>query len=663
MAAEHRLEWEPSPIPHFAEPLVGRGAALGAIRERLERARQGQGGGLALEGASGVGKTRLVWETIGAARQAGVADIYLPCRGSRQHPYAPLIRLAQALLGVGAQASYEARLAQVQRALSALMLGDVAPTLLNLLDLCVLPPPASLASPRGTSVPVAADLARSLLRLIRAWVRRGAAAQPLLLAFDDLDQASDITVQVFHALLRGIRDLPILLMATYAPEAPRDLHLAFKEHQVIELFDLPRSEARALAAALLDAPDLSRELAALLWKRTMGRPAFVALAVRHLAGAGSLVREGLAEHVGIRGASDVPEIRAILADQVERLMPGPRETLLAASVLESGLTADALLALRGGQAQAVVTADLESLVAGGWLQADDTLSARCYRFPIHALWGLLYSSIPGDMLAVWHMRAGDYWAVQAGGCGLQTEIAVQHYLRAGSPVQALATIERAIVEARRAGDHDRLAALLRRGAVVARSDAALAGRQAELAEALGDLHASVGDYESAARAYRELSPSDGPAALQGKLGLALLPADPERAARVLRRAVQAIPPDHPHDLRWWLEAGHIWALALIDRHYEAVRLSRDALAQLGSTAGLGAARTLLQAMLGMVLYYQGEQAEGISHLWSARSGWEARGDRASVQLVDQILRGCSRHEATQRWLGLALAPLIGPADR
>ncbi len=601
-------------------------------------------------------------EAVGAARRAGVADIYLPCRGSRQHPYAPLIRLAQALLGIGAQAPHEAQLAQARRALSALMLGDVAPTLLNLLDLCTLPSPGGRASPRGMPIPAAPDLARGLLRLLRAWVRQAVAGRPLLLIFDDLDQASAITGQVFHALLRGIRDLPVLLVATYAPDAPRDLHLAFKEHQVIELFDLPRSETRALAAALLDAPGLSGELAALLWKRTIGRPVFVALAVRHLVQTGALVREGLAEQVGIREASDLPEVRAILAAQIEQLMPGPRETLLAASVLESGLTADALLALRGRQAQEAVTADLESLVAGGWLQADDTLSARCYRFPIHALWGLLYSSIPGNMLAVWHMRAGDYWAVQAGGCGLQTEIAVQHYLQAGSPVQALATIERAVAEARRAGDHDRLATLLRQGAVVARSDAALAGRQAELAEALGDLYASAGDYESAARAYRELSPSDGPAVLQGKLGLALLPGDPERAARVLTRAIQAIPPHYPHDLRWWLEAGRIWALALIDRHYEAVRLSRDALAQLGNAAGLGSARTLLQAMLGMVLYYQGEQAEGISHLWSARSGWEARGDQASVQLVDQILRGCSRHEVTQLWLGLALAPLAKPPD-
>jgi hypothetical protein len=122
--------------------------------------------------------------------------------------------------------------------------------------------------------------------------------------------------------------------------------------------------------------------------------------------------------------------------------------------------------------------------------------------------------------------------------------------------------------------------------------------------------------------------------------------------------VPVIPQDAPKDAHWRVQAGLVWALALSGRTYEAIRYCRDALGLLSSTAGLGAPRTLLRAVLGMVLFYQGDHTEAYPHLESARAGWGARGYEEGMLLVNQVLIDTPKSDVTRTWLRMLLRPLL-----
>lgn len=227
-----------------------------------------------------------------------------------------------------------------------------------------------------------------------------------------------------------------------------------------------------------------------------------------------------------------------------------------------------------------------------------------------------------------------------------------------NPAQALQALETELERAHAAGDRALLAALYERGAEIAAQDPALAERQVCMAIALGDLYAAEGDYQAAASAYDRHAPQAAPPLLLVRLGLALLAHDPACAAQRLYEALQLVSPGYHEDLRVRLEAGLVWAMALGGSTYEAERYGREALAKLGDTSGLGAARTLMRGTLGMVLFYQGSEEEARPHLESARAGWEARGDMHGVLLMNRVLSGAPRQEITPVWLRVVLAPLL-----
>jgi hypothetical protein len=190
----------------------------------------------------------------------------------------------------------------------------------------------------------------------------------------------------------------------------------------------------------------------------------------------------------------------------------------------------------------------------------------------------------------------------------------------------------------------------------------LADQRNAVAETLGDMHAVANEYPLAALAYQHADLSEAGPVLLAKVGLAMLAVDPSQAIMFMQRTAPGIPLEYPDDLRWRLEAGQAWGLALLGRTYDAVRKTRDALGTLSSSTGFGSARTMMRGALGMALFYHGDQAEASPHLESARAGYGARGDDDGVLFINQVLIGMPREEITQLWLNLMLKPLVKPAE-
>jgi hypothetical protein len=245
----------------------------------------------------------------------------------------------------------------------------------------------------------------------------------------------------------------------------------------------------------------------------------------------------------------------------------------------------------------------------------------------------------------------------------RTESIIYHYARAGEVEQALAVIDRSLQKAQVDGSREQVIALYQEALNIMYEVPELADQRNTIAETLGDLHAATREYPLAALAYQHADLSGAGPVLLAKIGLAMLAVDPSQAIVFMQRTAPGIPLEYADDLRWRLEAGQAWGLALLGRTYDAVRKTRDALGTLSSSTGFGSARTMMRGALGMALYYHGDQAEAGPHLESARAGYGARGDDDGVLFINQVLIGMPREEITQLWLNLMLKPLVRQADQ
>ncbi|MBN1119699.1 MAG: AAA family ATPase [Anaerolineae bacterium] len=628
--------------------LVGRNAELAIISERLDALSKQKGSKLALEGESGVGKSRLAWEAVNLAYQHGLDSLLIDCRGSLNRPFDPITDLVRALLEVEPGQSSEAQRKQALQAINKLGLADRSDEFMKLFGL-----PSTGALEAATQQMQAAEPTSTIIlsgdaalpgliaRLLKNWSSsQRSGERPLLLIFEDLDEASEPARSVCLSLAQRTNELPLCILATYTLGAASDIHTVF-EGSVVKLNRLQPADALSLGASMASVPRIPEDLVQPFMEYTGGLPLSIWLAARRLA-----------------GGQTIEPVSSILAAQVDSLTEGQRETLLAAAILGDGMRIGALRTVRGNVHEEELFEDLSALVKESWLDASGVGRLRVYRFTNRLVREMITKSIPHDLKEKLHQRAGDYFAVPATGRRLRAEAAIHHYMKASAPDRALSVIDMALAEARRSLDRDRTLKLYRRGAEIARGVPELSTRQAELAEKLGDMYVAAGDYAAAAQVYRELSPPDSPFIIHSKLALSLIAVEPFMAVRTLPDVINTLPISENDDLRWRLEAGYVWALALSDQDYEALRRCRDVLSQMTNTSGLGGARALMRGMLGMVLHYQGEHEDAYTHLESARAGWGARGDQDAVLLINQVLIDMPADEITRSWLRLVMKPLL-----
>jgi DNA-binding CsgD family transcriptional regulator len=371
--------------PPFA-PLLGRDRELALIGELCERATQGRGGALVLEGPAGIGKTSLMH----AARElAGDAGLELAvARGSeleREFPYGVIRQLTDPILRAQTPAG-RAELLDGAAALAAPALG--------------------LATERPGEVEASAE---------RLGAEQGAAFHglywffanlaeraPLLVSIDDAHWADGLSLRFVSYLARRAGDLSLaVLVAARAGEAGGN------EAILEQLSDEPD------CAAVRVGP-ISAELVETLVRAafdTTVEERFTKAVQRAAGGNPFLVRELL-----LAAKAEGLEPHADQADRVEKLGPDsvaravrrrieqlPGEALgLAQAVAIGGdgaeLVTAAALARLDPPAAARSAADLEAIEI--LISDDDRVS---FRHPI--LRAALYGSIPSAQRGLQHARA------------------------------------------------------------------------------------------------------------------------------------------------------------------------------------------------------------------------------------------------------------------
>jgi predicted ATPase/class 3 adenylate cyclase len=381
-AARGRLEWGASrevelkgkraPVTVFAprrlrsefslsDETVGRGQERTRIADAQRAAFEGAVRVVVIEAEAGMGKSRLVHETLASVAAGGVrcvAGTGDPIE--RAAPYHAWRSVIAALLGLDEGIDPATRAAQATAALPADARG-LAP-LLNLvlgLELPETEDSVKLQGERRTQV-----MRRLLLRLVEE-----AASEPLLIALDDahwLDSAS--WALILELVGRAVPILAIVATRPGAGLAPEFQELLREQATtLIALEPLATSDMLAIACRCLNVSEVPDAVADLVAAKATGNPLFTQELVYSLRDSG--VVEVLADRCIVKVGRDLATVAlpdsvdGIIGSRIDRLEPQPDLALKIASTVGLTFAAEIIQDLYPAPATAgLVDRSLDTLV-------------------------------------------------------------------------------------------------------------------------------------------------------------------------------------------------------------------------------------------------------------------------------------------------------------
>jgi class 3 adenylate cyclase len=328
--------------------LVGRRWEMAAVEALLQRAIDGHGAVVTVEGSPGIGKSRLVREVRALATALGVEVFSTFCEShATDVPFRVVVRLLRDATGVRGLEDAAAR-GRVRERVRAVM-PDADPEDMLLLDDLL-----GIADPNVELPRIDPDARRR--RLINA--TQLARKAPAVYVVEDAHWIDEVSESMLADLVAVIPQTRSLVLITYRPEYTGALSRV-PGAQSIALAPLSDSETAALVGGLLG-PDLSvGELCPKIVERAAGNPFFVEEMVRELAERGVL-RGNRNAYVSTVEAAEVSvpaTVQATIAARIDRLNPKAKRTLNAAAVIGSKFSRDLLETLG-------VDPVLEDLVGG-----------------------------------------------------------------------------------------------------------------------------------------------------------------------------------------------------------------------------------------------------------------------------------------------------------
>lgn len=438
---------ESSPSPHD-NAIIGRAPERQRISLELDRLVAGHSGLLLLCGEAGIGKSRLLRESLRQARRRALRVLASPCSSiEAATPYFAWRRLLQQML-IGEQ-PFDAAAAResLRRRLHGEELLEAWQPLLN--DILPLQLEDNAITGQMESGARASSLRALLLHLLRGL----AAERPTLLLVDDLHWCDDASATLLAEAVEAVPRLMLLggtrPLDRHAAEATVKL-LRGAEAQTLPLDLLPREELDQLARHKLGVHELPRELGDFLFSRTAGNPFYSEELLLALRGAGLLELAGgscrVSPEFGRAGLATLPTtLQGVIISRVDQLGPAEQLTLKLISVIGREFS---LPMLRRLHPVAVDAAALEAIVAA-LLQADVVRPAATgvpgeFAFKHAILREVIYDLLPYAQRRQFH-RDIALWIENQGSAQLEPHYAelALHWEKAGEVDKAIAYLERA----------------------------------------------------------------------------------------------------------------------------------------------------------------------------------------------------------------------------
>jgi DNA-binding CsgD family transcriptional regulator/tetratricopeptide (TPR) repeat protein len=446
--------------------LIGRDDLLELAERRLEEAAARRRQFVLLAGEAGIGKSRLMGAIETKARAAGfqTATGFLAPQ-DRHVPAAALLDMARSMT----------------RDESWVELGR---RLLELADETVRAPQPQ----------------RRMLVLRAVDLLADAIDTPTVLAFDDLQWADDLTLEIITELARATRDRPLLMVGVYrtdelAPDALlREWRARLLTQRVAEearLSPLNREQTALMTTLILDmglpAP---RDVVAAVYERTDGVP----LHIEELLGA---IAEGeRTDSRVIRDAAVPDTLEDAILQRIGRLSAEAQAVARSGAVIGRCFVPEVLAGIMDVPRDSL-DAPLRELLDEHVLEPPGLRGLFDFRHQV--LRDVLYRSLPEGQRRRLHARAGEFGKELEGASEIHASL---HYERAGMTAQAFRSALQGASVAARLSSHREASDLYRRAVDNMPSDLPLA-EQAEILESFAVEAAAIEDLESCEWAARE----------------------------------------------------------------------------------------------------------------------------------------------------------------
>jgi DNA-binding CsgD family transcriptional regulator len=438
-------------------------------------------------------------------------------------------------------------------------------------------------------------LVRNLAERIVAAVSR-----PTLLAFEDLQWADELSLEVIGELARLGRDRPLFLLAAYrVDELPagsihREWRARLLSQRLAEEARLKplTYEETSLVTTLILATGLPapREVVNAVFERTDGIP----LHIEELLGA--LDDEARADDRAIRHANVPDTIEDAVLARVGRLSDDARAVARAGAVIGRCFVPEVLAGIMD-RPLADLDAPLAELVANAFLFPFAFVDRGYYDYRHQLLRDALYGTVPPSELRRLHARAGEFGAELVGASEIHASV---HFERAGLKAQAFRTALAGADKATAVSSHREAFELY--GRAVANAPDDLPPRE------LGSLYAAYADAANTIDLV-DIARVAADAARRHYL------AAEDRLAAV--NAIMAQVNNDGHDAR------------SVASRMAMTEQAADELATLPDTAGRESARAGVLISLGVDHFFAGRFDEARTTLQAARALAAEVGDRGS----------------------------------
>jgi adenylate cyclase len=303
--------------------LVGRQSEKGAVAGLLDQAGRGDGSIITVTGQPGVGKTRLVRESVAAARGRGFEVFVTYCEShTRDIPFHLISRLLRKVFGIAGLTLEEAR-GWVRSEIPSAGAEDLV-----LLD--------DLLGIRGTDTPLP-DISpdarrRRLVDLINTVSL--ARPDPAIYVIEDAQWIDSVSESMLAEFAAAVPRMRATLLIVYRPEYSGTLSRIPGAHH-FTLAPLSDSHIAELIKGLLGEDHSVLALSKVVADRAAGIPFCAEEIVRDLAERGEL-EGGPGAYVCVREVRDIhvpASVQAIISARIDRLTATAKRTLHAAAVI------------------------------------------------------------------------------------------------------------------------------------------------------------------------------------------------------------------------------------------------------------------------------------------------------------------------------------------
>jgi class 3 adenylate cyclase/tetratricopeptide (TPR) repeat protein len=317
--------WEASSLRERA-PFVGREGERAALTSALAALERRRGGVIGIGGEAGLGKSRLVHDTISEGGPAGRHKALFAGATAlgRTIPYYALASALRDLFGISERDDglrVRQRVGATLGELDPALLGDAA-VFASMISLSAATPEWLAMDPRQKRLAAR----EACLRLARAV----AAKTPLVLVFEDVHWIDRDSEEVLRAVADLAREAALLVVVTYRSEYD-DSWLAAAGTR-LRMAPLGNEDVRrSLADWFVEGPE-TEQLIDRLTMRAGGNPLFVEECVRDLAQSGALTtlmvdsdEQGPRRRYACWGAPDEirmpPSVHDVIASRIDRRSP------------------------------------------------------------------------------------------------------------------------------------------------------------------------------------------------------------------------------------------------------------------------------------------------------------------------------------------------------